>query len=103
MRDGGYIDPESGLRISPLDTATALMLVERLPCLVNLLPHFRRAAIQKLELGEADTYLVSASDPSAEFPAAMLLYTRVPPHPRPSRRDPQSFSAVCDLRARRHH
>ena len=61
-----YVDPESKLLVQALDPADASSLVERLPCLVHLLPHFRQAALNKFSKGgESDVYL-SGCCPSGE-------------------------------------
>ena len=53
-----YVDPESGLLVQALDPSAALRLVDQLPCLVHLLPHFRVAELTKFAKGaQKDTYL----------------------------------------------
>ena len=70
-----YVDPESGNLVEALDTATALRVVEQLPCLVHLLPHFRVAAINKAA-GGGDMHLYG-SHPDGDATAAhngLVLY-----------------------------
>lgn len=73
-----YIDPESNLLVAPLEPENALPLIERMPCLVHLLPSFRAAAINKFAQGKESGVFLSGSSPSSAGSGAtrngVLLY-----------------------------
>ena len=49
---------ESGLLVRSLDAAQAMRLIDTMPCLVDLLPQFRLAALIKFaQGGESDVFL----------------------------------------------
>ena len=59
-----YLDPESGLVVQSLDAPTAFNMVEKLPCLVHLLPHFRMAALNKFSGGSENDVFLSGCSPN---------------------------------------
>lgn len=73
-----YVDPESKLLVQSLEPTAAARLLERLPCLVHLLPHFRQEALSKFAGGEPDVYL-SGCCPSGQGTqgerTGMVLYS----------------------------
>ena len=75
--EASHVDPESGNLVQALDTATALRVVEELPCLVHLLPHFRVAAINKFASGGEQGMHLYGSHPDGDATAAhngLVLY-----------------------------
>ena len=71
-----YRDLESGLMVSPLAPSRAFELLDRLPCVVHLLPAFRSAAIAKFQSGvEPDTFLSGSNPAQGGSTNGMLLYS----------------------------
>ena len=60
MSEGVLALPE-GAALTPLTPDAALDLAGRLPCAVNLLPEFRKAAIEEFRRGTKDQQLVGVS------------------------------------------
>lgn len=61
-----YVDPESGLLVQALDSSAAFSLVDKMPCLVHLLPQFRIAALNKFAGGNEKDVFLSGSCPKGE-------------------------------------
>ena len=70
-----YVDPETGVTVAPLDAATALELLDRLDCVMWLLPAFRAAALADYKEGADGVFLSGSSPRGSTAINGMMLYS----------------------------